>query len=290
MKKKIMKNNSIFKPYLWALFPFAVLVFFFEIIPLILIVVRSFMPNGGIGFTVEHYIAIFTKRLYLQAVINSTAVSLSSALIGITVAFIGAKAASRSSGWIKTLYMSILNMTSNFAGLPLAFAYIILFGNAGVFVMIGKQYGIAFLENFQLYNLWGLMLTYVYFQIPLATLLLIPAFEALRKEWYEAVSILGGRAHHYWMRVAIPVLMPSLLGTLSILFANAVAAYATAYALLQNNFSLLPIRISEQFAGEIEQHTEFGSALAVVMMLLMIIAIMINGTILKKQQGGNISE
>jgi putative spermidine/putrescine transport system permease protein len=93
---------------------------------------------------------------------------------------------------------------------------------------------------------------------------------------------LGGGSVVYWLRVGIPVLLPSLLGTLSILFSNAIAAYATAYALLGGNFSLLPIRISEQFAGDVVQHKEFGSALAVMLMLLMVAAAAINAHILKK--------
>ena len=116
-------------------------------------------------------------------------------------------------------------------------------------------------------------------------MLLIPAFAAIRPEWREAVSLLGGRGMTFWLKVGIPVLMPSLLGTLSVLFANAIAAYATAYALLQNNFSILPIRISEQFVGDIVQRREFGSALAVVLMLLMLMSVLLNNKILHWTRG-----
>jgi len=278
-------KNKKSKSYLLALLPFVIVIFFFEIIPLMMIVIRSFMPLGEIGFTVEHYFSIFSKRLYQQAVINSLIVALVSAFVGIFIAFFGAKAANSTSSRAKTFFMSVLNMTSNFAGIPLAFAYIIMFGNVGVFVMIGKQMGFTSLANLDLYTVWGLTLTYIYFQIPLATLLLIPAFEGIRKEWGEAVSLLGGNRIQFWIRVGIPVLLPSLFGTLSVLFANAIAAYATAYALLQNNFSLIPIRISEQFVGDVVQRREFGSALAVVLMLLMVLAVTMNNRMLKWAKG-----
>lgn len=279
-----MKNKKS-RRYLLALLPFVIVVFFFEIIPLFTVLLRSFMPVGEIGITFNHYFLIFSKRLYQQAIINSLLVALVSAFIGIFIAFFGAKAANSTSSRSKTFFMSILNMTSNFAGIPLAFAYIIMFGNVGVFVMIGKQLGISGLANIELYNVWGLTLTYIYFQIPLATLLLIPAFEGIRKEWGEAVSLLGGSRIQFWAKVGIPVLLPSLFGTLSVLFANAIAAYATAYALLQNNFSLLPIRISEQFVGDVVQRKEFGSALAVVLMLLMVLAVSINNRMLRWTRG-----
>lgn len=281
-----MKNKKT-KKYLLALLPFLAVTFFFEMIPLLMILFRSFMPAGDMGFTLDHYIAIFTKRLYQQAVINSLVVSIVSAVIGIIIAFFGAKAAASVNHRAKTFFMSILNMTSNFAGLPLAFAYIIMFGNVGVFVMLGKQTGFSPLANMDIYNVWGLALIYIYFQIPLATLLLIPAFEGIRKEWSEAVSLLGGNRFHFWTRVGIPIMLPSIFGTCSVLFANAIAAYATAYALLQNNFSLLPIRISEQFVGDVTQQPEFGSALAAVLMLLMVFAVVINNKLLKMAKGGN---
>jgi putative spermidine/putrescine transport system permease protein len=260
------------------------LVLFFELLPLLTVVVRSFSSGDG-GVTLNNYIDIFTKRLYLKAVTNSIVLSVISAVAGILIAFLGAKAAHGSAPRLRSFFLSILNITSNFAGIPLAFSYIILLGNVGVLVMLGKQYGIDFLANFNLYSFSGLAIIYIYFQIPLATMLLIPSFNGLRPEWKESVNLLGGSNLTYWLRVAAPALLPSLLGTVSVLFANAIAAYATAYALVQNNFSLLPIRMSEQFVGDVVQHKEFGSALAVVLMLLMVLANVINNVIMKKQKG-----
>lgn len=273
--------------YLIALLPFVVLILFYELLPLMTIIFRSFTTDKG-GITLDNYVSIFSKRLYQQAVLNSITVSIFSALIGIVVAFFGAKAAHSVSSKLRNFFMSVLNMCSNFAGIPLAFSFIILIGNVGVLVVLGKQFGIEFLAKFNLYSLNGLLITYIYFQIPLATLLLIPSFDGLHPEWKESVSLMGGSNLAYWLRVAVPNLLPSILGTISVLFANAIAAYATAYALLQNNFSLLPIRISEQFVGEVVQRKEFGSALAVVLMILMVIANVLSNLILKGQKGGRV--
>lgn len=267
-----------------ALLPFLFLVLAFEAVPLVIVIARSFMPEDAFGFTMEHYADIFTKSLYRQAVVNSVLVSVFSAVVGLAIAFLGAKAAHGSGGGTQHFFLSLLNMTSNFAGVPLAFAYIILFGNSGVLVLIGKKYGIAALAGINLYSLSGLLMVYVYFQVPLATMLLFPAFEGIRPQWRESVELLGGGGWTFWRRVGLPVLMPSLMGTLGVLFSNALAAYATAYALLQNNFSLLPIRLQEQFTGDIVQHKEFGSALAVVMMILMVLSIWTNNLILKRNR------
>ncbi|MGN0421657.1 MAG: ABC transporter permease [Lachnospiraceae bacterium] len=277
MKKKQRKS------FLIALLPFIILVSMFEIIPVLGIVIRSFTPDDGtIGVTLNNYIRVFSKPLYQSAIINSLVIAVFSSMIGLVVAFFGAKAAYEKGGTAKKIFMSILNMVSNFSGVPLAFAYIIMLGNTGVLTLIGQKYGIGFLAEFPLYSVVGLMITYIYFQIPLSVLLLLPAFESIKKEWKEAVSLLGGSSGIFWRKVGIPVLMPSILGTFSTMFANAIAAYATAYALVMNNISILPIRISEQFVGDVVQNPHLGGALAVVLMLLMVISILTNEMILKK--------
>ena len=270
--------------YLLVLLPFLVVALLYEIIPLLMIVVNSFLPEGGgAGFTLEHYATIFSKPLYQKAILNSITISLVSSAFGIVIAFLGGMAA-RSAGKGSRLYnayLTVLNMTSNFAGVPLAFAYMILLGNSGIV----KQW-IPAMQSFDLYTSTGLNMIYVYFQIPLATLLMIPAFDGIRQEWQEAATLMNCSAPGFWVRIGAPVLLPSILGTVSVLFANALAAYATAYALLMNNYALLPINVSGMFVGDVTQRKEMGGALSVVMMILMIIAMAANNAIVNRQKKG----
>ena len=185
------------------------------------------------------------------------------------------------------IFMTVLNMVSNFAGIPLAFAYMILLGNAGLVVSIGKEFGIDMLANYNLYTMNGMSLIYIYFQIPLSTLLLIPAFDGVQKQWKEACTLLGGTQGVFWKKVGIPVLMPSILSTFSVLFANALAAYATIYALMMDNIALLPVQIAGCFTGEVKIRAGLGGALSVVMMVIMVIMILItNGLSRQFQKGG----
>lgn len=279
-----MKNlkKFKFKPYLLALLPFLIMVVMFEMLPLIGVIIKSFRLEGGDSFTLNNYIEILNTEYYRQAIFNSVVISVVSAIVGIIVAFIGGKAAQNTNGKFKKAFMSILNMTSNFAGVPLAFAFIILLGKTGVLVILAKTIGLNSVASFDLYSTNGLLLIYIYFQIPLATLLLIPAFESIREEWKEAAKILRADGFQFWRYIGIPMLLPSILSTFSVLFANALVAYATAYALLSGNASLLPIRISELFVGDISQRVELGSALSVVLLILMTLAFFINNKITKR--------
>ena len=274
--------------YLLALVPFLIVAMLYEIVPLITVIVKSFQPDGGTGFTLENYQSVFSKLLYQKAIINSIKISLTSAVAGIIIAFLGARAAHQHQGKLNHVFMTVLNMVSNFAGIPLAFAYMILLGNAGLVVNLGKELGISALSTYNLYTMNGMSLIYIYFQIPLSTLLLIPAFDGVQKQWKEACTLLGGTQGTFWRKVGIPVLMPSILGTFSVLFANALAAYATIYALMMDNIALLPVQIAGCFTGEVKIRAGLGGALSVVMMAIMVIMILItNGLSRRFQKGGN---
>ena len=273
--------------YLTALLPFVVVTLLYELMPLVMVVIRSFQPDMGGNFTLENYETVFTKLLYQKALINSLKISVVSAVVGIAVAFLGARAIHLEQGKMGRFFMMILNMVSNFAGIPLAFAYMILLGNAGLMVHIGESLGVEALANYNLYTSNGMSMIYIYFQIPLATLLLIPAFDGVRKEWKEAALLLGSREGYFWRKVGIPVLMPSILGTFSVLFANALAAYATVYALMMNNISLLPVQIAGSYVGEVKTKPGLGGALSVIMMLMMVLMILFTNKASKRFQKGD---
>ena len=283
-RHKAVSSKNVRYYYLLALIPFLFLIVMYELLPLIMLVVDSLKSEQSkdILFTLENYQKIFSTLSYRKAIANSLKITSISTAFGIVIAFLGARAAYNSRGKFRNVYLTVLNMTSNFAGVPLAFAYMIILGNAGVVKQIANMYGIGFLQDFDLYSSTGLTMIYVYFQIPLSTLLLIPAFNGIRKEWGEANMLLGGTSARFWQKVGIPVLLPSLFSTLSVLFANALSAYATAYALLMNNFSLLPINISASFVGDIKSKPKLGAALSVVMMVIMSIVILVNNYITKK--------
>ncbi len=129
--------------------------------------------------------------------------------------------------------------------------------------------------QFNLYTFWGLCLTYLYFQFPLMVLIIAPALEGLKREWREASENLGASQWQYWWHVALPILLPSLLGTMILLFGNAFGAYATAYALTSGTLNLVTIVIGAQMSGDVLHNPGFGYALALGMVVIMSISIVV---------------
>ena len=166
-------------------------------------------------------------------------------------------------------------VASNFAGVPLAFAFIATLGRVGlVTVLLRTVFGFELYDSgFNLYSFWGLTLTYVYFQIPLMVLIITPALDGMKKEWREASENLGASSLQYWLKVGIPVLLPSLLAAFILLFGNAFGAYATAYALTGGLINIVPILIGAQIRGDVLHDPNLGYALALGMVIVMTVSI-----------------
>ncbi|WP_256758572.1 ABC transporter permease subunit [Cohnella sp. WQ 127256] len=269
---------------LLGLAPFAIMVLAFQVAPILSMLMGSISKPGVPGFTLNHYDKIFHSAYYLQAIKNSLLIAVYSSLIGIIVGLFCAYSITRFTTKIRDRLLMLSNMTSNFAGVPLAFAYIILLGNNGVFTLLFKQWGWDVFADFNLYSWSGLVLIYVYFQVPLALLLLYPSFYGIQEQWKEAAALLGARPWQFWRTVGIPMLTPAIFGTLGILFANAMGAYATAYALVGGNYNLLAIRIGSLVAGDIVNQPEVGSALAVLLALSTLLAVYLNHRMSKRSQ------
>jgi putative spermidine/putrescine transport system permease protein len=129
--------------------------------------------------------------------------------------------------------------------------------------------------QFNLYTFWGLCLTYLYFQFPLMVLIIAPALEGLKREWREASENLGASQWQYWRYIALPILLPSLLGTMILLFGNAFGAYATAFALTGGTFNLVTIVIGAQIRGDVLRNPGFGYAMALGMVVIMSFSIVV---------------
>ena len=251
--------------------PLGLIVLLFECVPLFGMITKAFGGDGG--FTLDYFLEIIEKPVYRAAVQNSLGITLACTIIGLIIDFFLAMALSRSKGRGKALYLSMLNLTSSFSGLPLSIAFITVLGTAGVLVLMAQKIGFTPLANYNLYTMNGMFFVYLYFQIPMGTLLLLPTFDKIRKEWKEAARLMNAGSSRFWFQIGIPVMMPGILGTFNMLFSNAVAAYATPYLLINNNIPLLPIKVVDMFVGDVRQRPELGSALSITLLAIVLIEI-----------------
>lgn len=165
-------------------------------------------------------------------------------------------------------------VAANLGGIPLAFAFLAALGMQGLVTKILKTSGIDLVGmGFRISNFWGIVVVYLYFQIPLMTLVMLPAIDGLKSTWREAAANLGAGGRQYWRFIALPLLLPSLIAGFLLLFANSFAAYATAYALSSGASKLVPVQIRFFLQGDtITGKSNLGYALAAWMIIIMTVS------------------
>jgi putative spermidine/putrescine transport system permease protein len=256
--------------------PFFAISTAFLLAPVAFLVVGSFQDKTG-AWTLKNYFDLTTLTIPI-AFRNSIEISGVTALLGGLFGFLLAWAVilGRLPGWIRSAVMTFSGVASNFAGIPLALAFIFTIGAQGLVTrFVLERFGINMRTDlgFNLYSKLGLELVYLYFQFPLMVLIIAPAIDGLRREWREAAANLGATTSQYWRHVAVPILTPSILGTVILLFGNAFGAQATAYQLTGGQLELVTLNIGRQISGDVLHNQNLGYAMAMGMVVVMAISI-----------------
>lgn len=276
-----MKRKQSRKTIL-LLVPFFLMTVLFLVIPLAIMVKSSFTSETTGGFTFANYFEVLINPFYSQSFLNSGLISGFSAIAGLVLAIIVSYAMTNLPDKLQDKLTVYINLAANFAGVPLAFAFIILLGNSGVFTLFLERANLPLVGEFKLYSWQGLAITYLYFQIPLGILFIYPSLKKIKKEWKEAAYMLGASSVTYWRKVGLPNIMPSIAGTFIIMFANGMGTYETAYALTGSNINLVTIRIAALVSGDIYARPVIGSTLAVLFAAIMMAILALSQMLLKK--------
>jgi putative spermidine/putrescine transport system permease protein len=254
-----------------GLLPFLLFVALFLVLPVLYLVNGAFQNAEG-QYTFDNIIALGSDNIVASYSL-SIRLSLVSAALGAFTGLLVAWAVILGGlpGWVRHAFTTFAGVASNFAGVPLAFAFIATLGRLGLVTLIFRDvFGLdLYAAGFNLFSFLGLALTYLYFQLPLMLLVVTPALEGLKGEWREAAESLGASRAQYWRRVALPVLTPSVLGCFLLLFANAFGTLATVIALTGSSYSVVPIMLYNQIRGNVLYNPNLGYALALGMVVIM---------------------
>lgn len=250
--------------------PFAAFALMFLILPTARLFAGAFQTADG-AFTLANFAGLFTPSViaaFRQSLIISGASAVLGAVFGLAVAM--ALAGPAVPGVLRAAALTLSGVASNFAGVPLAFAFLATIGRAGLATFLLDRYlGISLYgAGFNLLTATGLTLTYLYFQLPLMVLLIMPAVDGLKREWAEASAMLGASTWQHHLRITAPILAPSFLGAMLLLFANAFGAVATAFALVGSGINLVTLLLFSQIRGDVLHDPNLGYALALAMVAI----------------------
>ena len=269
--------------------PFFIFTALFMIFPIGFLIIGSFKDsNANDAFTLKNYADLTTTQV-ARAFGNSIEISLVSAIAGAVLGLLLAYAVILGGlpRFLRSFLMTFSGVASNFAGIPLALAFIFTLGNLGlVTVWLDSTFGVNLVNDlgFKILSKLGIEIVYLYFQLPLMVLIIAPAIDGLKKEWREASENMGASSAQYWRHVALPILTPSILGCTVLLFGNAFGAQATAYQLTSGQVPIVTLLIGAQISGDVLHNPGLGYAMAMGMVLIMGFAILMYSLLQRRSE------
>jgi putative spermidine/putrescine transport system permease protein len=277
----LQRDGAVYKQSAWQgvaglILPYSVIAIFvglaalFMAAPTVMLAVQSVTDDHG--FTLKYLEALSGDNIVV-AFRNSIVLSIASAAIGVIagglIAYYVLNPATPAT--VRSAVTSFSAVAANFAGVPLAFAFVSTLGTLGMLTQGLRSLGVDIYGlGFSLFSMTGLTIVYAYFQIPLMVIIITPALQALRAEWRESSENLGATPGQYWRMIGLPVLLPSLISSFILLFGSAFSAYATAYSLTSGNIALLTTEIANVLSGDVSSSPQTGAALAVGMIVVMV--------------------
>lgn len=264
--------------------PFLAYIGLFLLLPTVIVIAGAFVDkNGNVNPSeLQTLTQQFVVKAYVQSVLLSLVSALGGAVAGAILAYM--IVLGNPQGLLRRTVTSAAGVLAQFGGVTLAFAFVATIGGAGFLTVFLQDRGINIYPNgIWLYDLPGLVVVYLYFQIPLMVLVFLPALDGVRPQWREATESLGGNAWHYWRYVAGPLLFPAFLGATLLLFANAFSAYATAAALINQGNPIVPLAIGGLIQSEVGL-SDPGQAKALALGMVVIVAIvMVSYSLLQRR-------
>lgn len=254
-----------------GLVPFGSYVLLFLALPTVLAISTGLFDKQG-NLTTDNFAAL-GDPVILRTFWNSIWLSLLTAAVG---AVVGALACYALLGLAATHPVRVAvdaaaGVLAQFGGVMLAFVFISAMGRESMLRQWLLGLGVdLYADSMWLYELPGLILPYIYFQIPLMIITFTPALEGLKPQWVEANLVLGGNRRSFWSRIGLPILAPSFFASFLLLFANAFSAYATAAVLASQGSQIVPLQIRAALTSEtVLGRSNLAGALALGMVAVM---------------------
>ncbi|MGD0055639.1 MAG: ABC transporter permease subunit [Acidimicrobiales bacterium] len=259
-----------------AMSPFVIYTILGLGIPVVFVIKNAFLSNAG-HFTGSN-LSLVAQGIYRVGFENSIRLALITSIIpGILGVFLAYAIQTSRSSVLRRLVATASGVLANFGGVNLTFMFIASLGTTGLLTVWLNYIKLnPWHYGFNLYSFYGVAFVYMYFQIPLMVLVITPALGGLRQSWREAAENMGASSWSYWRHVGVPVLMPSVLGGMLLLFGSAFAAYATAQSLTTGIIALSPIQIGNILNGNvISGETNIAYAIAFGMLIVLTITMIL---------------
>jgi len=255
------------RPGMWASLlaaPFVVIVFTLLLWPLIILAQRSLQPEAGKGLSLALYGEVITSSTYLRAFVNTAVISVLSTVLALVICIPAAIYIEGKGGRGRKLLAVALTIPLSLPGIVIGFFVILNFGLTGVVPqLIEKVTGKR--ELVLAYTFWGMLLGYLYFQIPRVVLVMRGAISTISQDSIDAARTLGASTLRVYLEVILPALRPAIISASSLSLATGFGAFGTA-ATLSRGYRVVPLEIAAAFTENFKPAQ--AGALSLLLMLI----------------------
>ena len=259
------------------LLPATIWLLIFFIIPLIIVLVYSFLERGTYGgvtweFTLKNYQRL-ANDLYLNIFWRSLGLAslttLMCLIIGYPLAFFIATSSTR---WRNLLlFLVIIPFWTNF--LVRTYAWIIILRSEGMINTILQSLSLIQEPLNLLFTPFAVIVGLIYGYLPFMILPLYATIERLNFSLVEAAQDLGANQIRTFFRIILPLTLPGIIAGSILVFIPALGAFITPDILGGAKTVMVGNLIQNQFLQA--RDWPFGSALSMGLMVLVLIPVMI---------------
>lgn len=266
-------------------FPFCFYALIFIIAPMILVLMYS-LTNAGGGLTIANFMKFFDfeNPVYMKVLWRSVYLAVISTviclIIGYPMAYILAGLKPRVRNFLSFLF--ILPMWMNF--LLRTYAWMTLLERTGVINTMLQAAGLPTINI--MYTEGAVILGMVYNFLPFMILPIYNMLIKMDKSLIEASNDLGANKVQTFLRVELPLTMPGVFSGITMTFMPAVTTFIISKLLGGGQNALIGDLIEKQF--KVVGDWGFGSAMSVILMVLILFFMWISSRYEKEQSEGGI--
>jgi iron(III) transport system permease protein len=251
---------------------FAVLLIVALVIPLYMLISRSFHDSSGEFIGLANYVLYFETPALFLSINNSFFIATVSTIISVSLAFFYAYALTRTCMKFKGFFkvMALVPLLS--PGILKAIALVYWFGNQGLLN--------EWLLGYSIYGPIGIVMGSVFWTFPHAVLVIATAMALSDLRLYEAAEVMKTSSVRTFFTITLPGIQYGLISAFIIVFIRIFTDFGIP-KVIGGNYNVLATDIYKEVVGQ--QNFEMGAVVSVVLLVPALIAFVIDRIVTRKQ-------
>ncbi len=256
------------------------------VIPMGLIALYSVSRSGNsiipFTLTLEHYVTFFTDPDFLLVLWRSIVIAVKTTVICLLLGYPIAYVISKTDEKTQNILVLVITFPMWINMLVRTYAWIGMLSEGGIIQRILNFIGLGDVEL--LYTEGAVLLGMVYNFLPFMILEINSSLSKMDHSLIEAASDLGATPVQAFLRVTLPLSLPGVINGISLVFLPAISSFSIPKMLGGGQYFLIGNLIENQFITVGEWN--FGSAVSMIMAVIMMLLMMLVRQTEKRNQGG----